>query len=477
MFLSISPLINVLFSLVLAVKEPELPKVIVVSFDGFRYDYLEKAPTPNFKRLAESGVRAKWMNAVYVTKTFPNHFSIATGLYEENHGIVGNEMFDPVFKEIFYLNNTETKWWDNGFSIPIWIANQMAGHHSGAVMWPGSGVKIHDRTIDHLQPYNTSINWTSRIDIGLNFMTQSENPANLLMLYFEEPDVTGHHYGPDSKEIVQKIIEIDNLVGYLIKQLETKSLMTKVHLIILSDHGMATITEERVIDLDDVLNSSCYHHYGHSPIWNILPVPGQEKYVYDSLLEGSKTFHYTLYKKEDIPDKYHYKHNRRVLNYLIEADEGYDFTIGNKFPPMSKQWGDHGYNPEILSMKPIFLATGPAFKKNYTAEPFQNLDVFPLLCHLLNIPEPPNNGSMEHVEPILIPHGLFEAIFSRSWIIACATIMCVFLAVGLTGAAMSVACGKQPPTVAFVMLRNQHIVGDKEMSTHEEKAQLLDDTD
>ncbi|XP_023226207.1 ectonucleotide pyrophosphatase/phosphodiesterase family member 5-like [Centruroides sculpturatus] len=321
-----------LLELIVCKATLDIPLLIVVSFDGFRHDYLTKAPTPNFHRLIEEGVQGKWMKNAFITKTFPNHFTIATGLYEESHGIVGNEMFDPVFNETFHLNNSDPKWWDNGHVLPVWIANQLASsrRHSGSMMWPGAHVKIRNQSAHYNLQYNYTIPWKERVDIALSWLMNESSPANCLFLYFEEPDATGHQYGPDSKEVIKEIIKADNITGYLIKKLEEYNLFKKTNLIILSDHGMSQVTAEHQINMDKIIDSALYKKFGNSPVWNILPEKGHNQYVLEKLRNGSRSHKYTIYQKEEIPEIFHYRNNRRVMPILAVADLGWGFIVENE---------------------------------------------------------------------------------------------------------------------------------------------------
>lgn len=199
--------------------------VLLVSFDGFRWDYMDKTETPHFDSIVKTGVKAKYVNNTFVTKTFPNHFTIVTGLYEESHGIVANTMYDPKFKSWFYLNNTEPRWWNGG--EPVWITNQNSGGTSGIVFWPGSDVKIRGQYPTHFVKYDHNLSYKDRVDKVVDLLTKKK-PPTFLAMYFEEPDHSGHKYGPDSKEVLQAIRTTDNITGYLINQLKAKGIFDKV---------------------------------------------------------------------------------------------------------------------------------------------------------------------------------------------------------------------------------------------------------
>lgn len=204
--------------------------VLLISFDGFRWDYMEKfqtALTPNLHHIVNTGVKAKYLENAFVTKTFPNHYTIATGLYEESHGIVANSMYDPVFKAFFHIGNNETRWWNGG--EPIWITNQKAGGKSATVFWPGSDVKIRGQYPTYYMKYDRHLSYEARVDRVIELLTRIEEPPNFFTIYFEEPDHTGHLFGPDSKQVLSAVQKADNITGYLLRRLESKTLLDKVN--------------------------------------------------------------------------------------------------------------------------------------------------------------------------------------------------------------------------------------------------------
>lgn len=201
------------------------PTVLLISFDGFRWDYMDKTRTENLDFVVRSGVKAKYMENTFVTKTFPNHFTIVTGLYEESHGIVANTMYDPVFKSWFHIGNNETRWWNGG--EPLWVTNQKAGKKSGTVFWPGADVKIRGQYPTYYLKYNHNLSYKARVDKVIELLSM-KNPPTFLTLYLDEPDHSGHQHGPDSKEVVAAIERVDNTTGYLINKLKSKGLLDEV---------------------------------------------------------------------------------------------------------------------------------------------------------------------------------------------------------------------------------------------------------
>ena len=259
--------------------------LLVVSFDGFRHDYLDLAKqagkkTPNFDSLIQNGVLAHHMKNAFITKTFPNHWTIATGLYEENHGVMANEMYDPVFNETFHntpQQNMETKWWNNGTGDggqPIWFTNQLQHDgRSGVAFWPGS--QANGFLPFKYIPYQSSLPNKTRIDNIVEWFSTEINPINFGMMYFEEPDSIGHMLGPSSSRMMDMIEELDGVLGYLIEKLKEHHLFRTMNLLITSDHGMSDIYTDKIIILDDYVDPNLYTHSGSSPIWGIRPLPGK----------------------------------------------------------------------------------------------------------------------------------------------------------------------------------------------------------
>jgi len=390
--------------------------VLLISFDGFRWDYLDRAhmagkETPNFDFLINNGVQAKEVKNAFVTKTFPNHYTIVTGMYEENHGAVGNEMYDPVFDEIFVLSdpaqNHQSKWFNNGTENgggePIWITNQKAStrmleRRSGVVMWPGSLAMIHGQKAYHSVEYNVSVPLRDRIDMIVNWFATEKDPINLGLLYFNEPDHLGHRVGPLNNQISDMIVQLDGEVGYLIKKLQDVHLFDDINIIITSDHGMTDITN--AVNLDLYVDPSLYDHFGGSPVHNIKPKAGQDE---GELLNLFKQIpNVDVYRKEEIPADYHYRNNRRIMPIVVVAHPGYQLTHGSN---ETSQKGNHGYNNSLPDMHPIFIAHGPAFKSGYVTKGFNNVDIYPLLCHLLEIDPYPNDGNLHHTHSLLNDDG------------------------------------------------------------------------
>ncbi|KAJ6215464.1 hypothetical protein RDWZM_009964 [Blomia tropicalis] len=412
----------------------ELSRLVVFSFDGFRHDYVNALDTPNLYALANDGVRGH-MRSAFVTKTYPNHHTITTGLYEQYHGIVNNEFIDPLRpKEHFDVDDSSTFWWDMyNRTVPIYIANQLYEPNirfSGAVQWPGSIAAYTDGTgrndskryrIHYLQEYE-KMSWNRRIDLVIQWLTDPSKPANLVFIYFPEPDSSAHRFGPFSTQVMDNVRKLDQCVGYFRKRLTEIRLSHRTNLIFLSDHGMAEIynSSQNVFYIERCLKNYpglSFTMHGVSPVYSIetksgpngfippeTPIPIQ---VMKTLNECSKKLFngkFTVYESDKVPQELHYSENRRMLQLFLVADDGYEVYDRGSWLPNNTVWGNHGYNNSAPSMRPLFIAQGPRFRSGYKHETiFDNVDLFPLMLHLLSIPinRFHTNGSFEHVRTML----------------------------------------------------------------------------
>lgn len=389
--------------------------VILICLDGFRWDYMSKTNTSNLDFIARTGVKAPYVKNVFPTVTMPNLYTIVTGLYPESHGIIANEMYDPEFKANFSSNNNETRWWDGG--EPVWVTNQKNGFKSGTSFWPGFDVAIRGyfpsfstNGTKYSKPFASKENRMSakeRIDTVIKWLT-AEEPPTFVAMYFLATDEDGQKYGPNSPEIEAAIRDYDtNVTGYLLDQLRQVDLLDAVNIIVTSDHGMAVYNTSNFMNFDEIVNASTYDAwYGNKAFFTIQPHPGNESYVYDSLKDGQrKTKRYEVYKKQDVPDDLHFKHNRRIGSIVGLMKEGW-YARSSKLQKGNFSHGVirgvNGYSNKIKDMYPFFVARGPAFKENFTTDSFELVDIYPLICSILGIEPAPNNGSLARVK------GLFR---------------------------------------------------------------------
>uniref|UniRef100_A0A803V5P3 bis(5'-adenosyl)-triphosphatase n=1 Tax=Ficedula albicollis TaxID=59894 RepID=A0A803V5P3_FICAL len=298
-----------------------VPRLLLVSFDGFRADYLETYKLPHLQEFIEDGVLVREVTNSFITKTFPNHYTIVTGLYEESHGIVANDMYDADAKKVFsQFNDSDPFWWDE--AVPIWVTNQQQGKGaSAAAMWPGSDVKINNTTPHFFMKYNFSVKFEERAERIVSWLNSSEPVVNFAVLYWEEPDASGHKYGPNDTQNMGRVLEeVDKHVGFLMNKLKAAGLWDTVNVIITSDHGMASCSAEKLIVLDKCLGRNNYTLIDRTPVAAVLP--RQNKEVVYNLLKNCSS-HMKVYLKEEIPDRFHYRHHRRIQPIILVADEGW----------------------------------------------------------------------------------------------------------------------------------------------------------
>lgn len=251
----------------------DITPLLLVSFDGFRADYLEKYPLPNMQKFFSDGVLIDHLTNVFTTKTFPNHYSLATGLYAESHGILASRMYDPETKKVFTVRNSSDPFWWNE-ATPIWVSVQDRNYKSAAAMWPGTDVMIQNRTATYFLKYNSKVRFNERLNNLTKWLTQ-DNLVKFAALYWEEPDNTGHIYGPENATMMAKALkEVDDQVGFLMNHLNQTGLWGKINVIITSDHGMVQCSQDRLIKLDDCVDRMSYMLVDTTPVAAIIPLNG-----------------------------------------------------------------------------------------------------------------------------------------------------------------------------------------------------------
>ena len=361
---------------------------VVVSLDGFRWDYTAFYTTPMLDYMAEHGVESGLIPS-FPSKTFPNHYTMATGLYPDHHGIIANSFYDAETKESFSLNNTEQKMNPKYYDgEPIWITAKKQGLKTAVFYWPGSDVKIQGMYPDVFFVYDQKprLTFKERMDgvLGQLRKTESERPE-LIMAYMNEPDKSGHNYGPHSIQTRQAVMMVDSLIKFLYEGIQFLGLANEVNLLVVSDHGMTWVDQTHVVDVSKYLDKQWYESIkGNTPA-NIYVKKGCAKKVYKAL-QGID--HIRVWMKEDVPEYLHYGKNQRVGDIVVMPDVGYvvhDDEI--------KAGGTHGYDPTLQDMHALFRAIGPDV---YHAQipHFPNVNIYSLICKLLGITPAPNDGTL-----------------------------------------------------------------------------------
>ncbi|XP_075141131.1 ectonucleotide pyrophosphatase/phosphodiesterase family member 7-like [Leptodactylus fuscus] len=375
-------------------------KLLVISFDGFRWNYDQDVDTPLLDYLAEIGVKAKYVSPPFVTMTSPSHFTTITGRWVEDHGVIHNLKFntETLQKLTFKQTQNASDWWDNGV-LPLWITAQNQGLKAGSFYFPGGNANYSGKTVTKVKaeasdhPKSDENEWRENIDIVMKWF--NEDGLDFVTLYYGEPDKTGHQYGPETEQRKTIIKQIDRTIGYLLEAIEKNKLKDKLNVIITSDHGMTTVKKEPAVEeirLSNYINfrdTVKFDILDYGGFGMILPKEGKEEEIYQALKNAHP--HLKVYKKQDFPERLHYSKHERILPILVYGDLGYSAN-GRVIFYVNK--GDHGFDNNEMDMKMIFRAFGPDFKKNYISEPFDSIHIYPLMCKLLGIIPEPHNGSI-----------------------------------------------------------------------------------
>jgi len=380
------------------------PYVLLVSFDGFRWDYLNRNITPNLDEVIQDGVRASSLRPISPSKTFPNHYSIISGMYAENHGIIFNAFKDIYTCDYYRIGDTSAvrnpKWYKGE---AFWETAEKNGITTASYFWPGSEMNDPNRRPTYFKRYKHTEPYKNRIDGVIDWLQLPYNERpHFITLYFHDTDSYGHDFGPNSPEIDQSIQRLDSLVGYINKQLANIGMVDSVNIIYVSDHGMTEIDTSRTINFEKILSGMNYKFGGTKTLAMIKP----QENDYDSVLTLLKIneFHYTVYRKEQLPDYYYLRKDDNIFPIIVSADLGWSL-VNNKQLSKMKKFGDkgnHGYDKDYIDMHGIFLAKGPNFKVNYQTGTVWNIDINPLLCKIFNIyPNPKIDGKLERIEFLL----------------------------------------------------------------------------
>ena len=369
--------------------EPGTP-LILISIDGFRWDYFDKVATPNLDKIINEGVKAEGLKTSYPSKTFPNHISIVTGSYPSNHGIISNYFYDADFDEYFYIGAGSTAAQDGKWinREPIWVTVEKQLKHAMIMFWPMSDAEILGIRPSEYYVYSGSPSNPSRMNQLLEWLdlTGKDRPT-FLASYFSTVDSAGHSYGPDAQETIDTITEVDDAIGDLLAGLESRGILDEVNIMIVSDHGMTETPDSKYINIADYLNLDDVVTVGRGPFMEIRPNENDIESVYQAL---QNIEHTQVFKKEDIPAQFHYKNNDRIEPILLLADEHWSIVT----PGYSSSLGSHGYDPDYKSMNGIFIGRGPGFKSGFVGEEVHNIHLYEMMCKLMDITPSINDGDI-----------------------------------------------------------------------------------
>ncbi|MCX6171179.1 MAG: alkaline phosphatase family protein [Ignavibacteriales bacterium] len=393
-------LISLLFITTISIAQK--PYVILVSFDAFRWDYLNRGISPNLEKIREEGVSALSLRPSFPSKTFPNHISIITGMYPAHHGIILNNFADPFDKTFYRMSDTNAvqdgRWY---LGEAFWETAERQGIITASYFWPGSVLKIPYRKPTYNEAYEHDRPYEKRVDGVIDWLKlPADKRPHFITLYCHETDTQGHDFGPDSPQTNEAIKRLDYIAGYLFQKLNEIKMKDSVNVIFVSDHGMTEVSKERTVNIEKIAGSDKCKFSDMGPIMFVEPQKEKLKEVYDILKKNEN--HYKVYYRNEIPEYYHFNDHPFISSIVVIADLGWSAISNYHRKSERDEKGNHGYDNNQLDMHGIFLATGPSFKKNYHTGTLWNIDIYPLLCKIFDIyPRTNIDGRLDRIEFIL----------------------------------------------------------------------------
>jgi len=388
-----------------SVEAQTKPYVIMISTDGFRYDYAKKYNAENLLKFSNEGVQAKTMIPSYPSITFPNHWSLITGLYPSHHGLIDNFFYDYKRKEAYAMNdrkNVQDGSWYGG--TPLWALAEKQGMVSASLMWVGSASDAGGKRPTYYYPYHEKFSPSEKVNKVINWLKLPEDKRpHFVSLYFPEVDGSGHHFGPDAKETEDAVHLIDNAIGELVQKVNDLGLKN-VNFVFVSDHGMIKVDGETPLEIPVMLfNKDKFDYYNSQTLLRVyVKNPDEVKSVYKEL-KANKTDDYEVYLDKKLPKYLHFatrddQYHRIGQILLIPKAPKIFLEKGKK-----TSVGKHGYNPkEVPEMKATFFAWGPEFKNNLVIDEFANINVYPLVANVLGLKiDQPIDGKLKVLKGIL----------------------------------------------------------------------------
>ena len=389
-------------------KEPIL---ILISLDGFRHDYVERFQPENLSRFIAEGTAAKGLIPSFPTKTFPNHYTIATGMLPEHHGLVDNAFYEPFKDQVYTMGNraiVQDGYWYGG--TPIWVLAEQNGIKAASYFFVGTEAPIQGVRPSYYYDYDGGVPNLTRIAKVFDWLRLPEaDRPRLITLYFSDMDDTGHRYGPNNDVELKKTLDrLDHELGALFEGLESFDL--PIHVVLVSDHGMMEVKQENLILLEDLTEGIKGRVVNNGALAHLhLENPKEKEQVIQVLLSRNPNISIDdLSTTENYSDLTAFPQRKGDL--LILPKEGYYLTDvkgkvryqSNAARFQTQVFGEHGFTPRYKDMRGIFYAKGPMIKVGLEIEPFQNIHIYPLLCRILNLPLPTNlDGKAAVLEPIL----------------------------------------------------------------------------
>jgi predicted AlkP superfamily pyrophosphatase or phosphodiesterase len=381
----------------------DAPYVVLLSLDGFRHDYLDRYPTPALQRMAREGVRAERMIPAFPTKTFPTHFTIATGLHAENHGLVGNRFWAPDKGATYEVGEravVEDGSWYRG--EPIWVTAERQGMRTASYFFVGSEADVGGVRPTYWKRYDGSVPNAARVDTVLSWLAlpDAQRP-HMITLYFSDLDDVGHEFGPESPEVGAAVAAVDEQIGRLLDGVAALPHGDSVYVIVVSDHGMlrAEAARAQPLDLSGLAGVRMVESGPYASLFVDDGGPARLPGVRDSL--QAMLPEADVWLRAEVPERFHYRADPRIGDILILARPGATVLPSGWMP--ARDGYTHGWDNETPEMGAIFLAVGPRIAPGQSVGAFESVHVYPLLAHLLGLDPAPADGRLDVLAPILRP--------------------------------------------------------------------------
>ncbi len=382
------------------------PYLILISLDGFRWDYVEKYQPPNLSAFIKNGVKSASLIPSFPTSTFPNHYTIATGLYPDNHGILGNVFYDYSKDTIFNKRNLKMAE-DGRFygGSPIWVEANKAKIVTASYFFVGTEADIQGIRPTYYYKFDNSVKNEKRVNQAINWLNLNEKSRpHLITLYFGDLDKAGHRYGTnDDEKLKNALFELDLNLGDLFKGVSETGL--PVNIIIVSDHGMANQSTDKIIAIDSIENDDLFMTIENGTIVNVHL---KKDIKVDSVLQylRQKEVNFKAYKTENTPGFEYIPKNKNWGAIQLIPDYGYFFWNQKQKDLFAKNgvttMGMHGWDSKYKEMHGIFYANGPAFKDGYEISSIKNIHIYPLMCKILGLEIPKQiDGDINQIESVL----------------------------------------------------------------------------
>ncbi|MFP4556883.1 MAG: ectonucleotide pyrophosphatase/phosphodiesterase [Bacteroidales bacterium] len=373
--------------------------VVMLSLDGFRWDYPEIANTPTLHSIAKNGVTAEALIPCYPSKTFPNHYSMATGLHPDNHGIVCNSFLDEELGYYAIRDRDAVENADFYGGEPIWNTVEKQGLIAATYFWVGSEAPVGGIRPTHWKRYSNKDTFENKIDTVIHWLTlPEEERPRFIAWYDSQPDYIAHRDGPTGDKTIATVERLDSLLGNFLEKIADLPHAHKINLLVVSDHGMADISPEKYINLNDYIDRDWFDIItGGNPVYSLKP---KDEFREEAISSLKSIPNLKVWERHEIPERLHYGSNPRIQDIVIEAELGYSVGLSS-----DSDWysgGAHGYDNQHPDMHGIFFAQGPAFKKGYKHPAFSNTNLYSIIARILNLEPAETDGNLEDVK------GIFE---------------------------------------------------------------------